>query len=148
MHDMINELYDLCETLSETLKKTNEKLKRSNGQLSASDMEYVNWLTHSVKSIVSTIETKEKSDGYSEAGEWEGMARGHFGDRGTSYATRDSRRRDNRGRFSRDGRMRDGRYSRADSKEHMIEQLEDMMEEADGRVKSAIRKCISELERD
>jgi hypothetical protein len=45
--------------------------------------------------------------------------------------------------------MRDGRmgYSRDGAKEHMIEKMEDMMEEAETpREKEAIRQCIMKFE--
>jgi hypothetical protein len=47
------------------------------------------------------------------------------------------------------GGMRDGRmgYSRDSAKEHMIEKMEDMMEEAESpKEKEAIRQCIMKLE--
>jgi hypothetical protein len=47
------------------------------------------------------------------------------------------------------GGMRDGRmgYSRDGAKEHMIEKMEDMMEDAETpREKEAIRQCIMKLE--
>lgn len=48
------------------------------------------------------------------------------------------------------GRKRDsiGRYSRDGSREHMLSKLEDMMLDADSeKTRSAIRKCINEIER-
>ena len=64
---MIEELYDLCETLEKDLEKTNEKLRMSGGELSGSDLEYVDKLTHSLKSIKTTIAMieSEDEDGYS-----------------------------------------------------------------------------------
>ena len=52
------------------------------------------------------------------------------------------------GRYSRDGRgMRDG-YSREDGKAYMMEQLEDMMEDAEKPAeKEALRRCMEALKR-
>lgn len=70
--------------------------------------------------------------------------------------------RDSMGRYSREGGMyhdggssyarggmRDGRmgYSRDSAKEHMIEKMEDMMEDAENpKEREAIRQCIMKLE--
>lgn len=145
----MEELRDnLCEELDKIARK---------GDLSAGDLETVHKLTDTIKNI-DKICIMDMDDGYSGAGEWE--AHGRFGDEysrrhegGNSYAR--GRKRDSRGRYSRDGRMGDGgmrtggRYSRDDGKEHMIDKLEDMLDDVDNaRVKNAIRKAIDELERD
>lgn len=86
----------------------------------------------------------EGGGGYSQEGDWE--ARGRFGggnsydDGGSSYA---NRRRDSRGRYSREG---GGGYSRADGKMEMIENLKEMMQEADGQMKHALKRAIEEIE--
>jgi hypothetical protein len=72
-------------------------------------------------------------------GSYAGGNRGGMGNgrsnRGSSYARR---RRDSMGRYSRD-----------DGEEEMLEQLKEMMHETDdGRVKSAIKRCIAEIEKD
>ena len=126
MHDFVDELYDLCETLEKDLAKTNEKLRMSGGELSGSDLEYVDKLTHALKSIKTTvamIEAEEDEGGYS--GYWpmsyeggSGNARG--GNRGgsnrggsynggsyASYARgRRNAKRDSMGRYSREGDFR------------------------------------------
>ncbi len=130
-----------CKELDEIARKSD---------LNAGDLETVHKLTDTIKNIDKIYMLDES--GYSEAGEWE--ANGRFGDEygrrydgGSSYAR--GRKRDSMGRYSRDGRKNNGRYSREDGKEHMISKLEDMMEDTDNdRVKSAIRKCINELERE
>ena len=138
----LEELRDkFCKELDEIARKDD---------LNAGDLETVHKLTDTIKNIDKIYMLED--EGYSGAGEWEAM--GRFGDNynsrhdgGSSYEK--GRKRDSMGRYSRDGRRNNGRYSREDSKEHMISKLEDMMEDAENeRVKSAIRKCISELERD
>lgn len=118
-------LYDLKEKLNEELDDIARK-----PELSAGDLETVHKLTDTIKNI-DKICMIEDEEGYS----------------------RDSKRMiydDYRNGSSYAGRKRDsmGRYSREGSKEHMISKLEDMMSDADSeKTKSAIRKCISEIER-
>ena len=111
--------------LKEKFKDELEKIARKS-DLSAGDLETVHKLTDTIKNIDKICMFED--DGYSEDGEWEAYGKG------TSYA---GRRRNSMGRYSRDG-----------SKEHMVSKLEDMMYNADNeKMKSAIRKCISEIER-
>ncbi len=135
----------ICEELDEVAHEIKEKR-----ELSDKEIEVIHKLTDIVKNIDKIHMLDE--DGYSGAGEWE--AKGHFGDEyarhhdgGSSYAR--GRKRDSMGRYSRDSRrMNDGRYSRDDGKEHMISKLEDMLDDVDNdRVKSAIHKVITELEK-
>ena len=65
--------------------------------------------------------------------------RGTYG-RGSSYR---GRKRDSMGRYSRDGRM----YSRSDAKEHMMDQIEDMMSGANEREKEILRRAMEQLEK-
>lgn len=118
-------LYDLKEKLNEELDDIARK-----PELSAGDLETVHKLTDTIKNI-DKICMLEDEEGYSRDGK-----RMIYDDyrNGSSYARR---KRDSMGRYSREG-----------SKEHMISKLEDMMSDADNeKTKSAIRKCISEIER-
>lgn len=115
-------------------------------EMSAGDLETIHKLTDTVKNIdkICMYEDNEYSGDY-DGGMWEAMGsyaggnRGGMGggrnNRGSSYARR---RRDSMGRYSRD-----------DGEEEMLEQLKEMMHEADdSRVKSAIKRCITEIEKD
>lgn len=118
-------LYDLKEKLNEELDDIARK-----PELSAGDLETVHKLTDTIKNI-DKICMLEDEEGYSRDGK-----RMIYDDyrNDSSYA---GRKRDSMGRYSREG-----------SKEHMISKLEDMMSDADNeKTKSAIRKCISEIER-
>ena len=132
--------------LKEKLCKELEEIARK-GELGAGDLEIVHKLTDTIKNL-DKIEMLEDG-GYSQAGDWEG--RGSYA-RGSSYANRGKHYV--RGHYSRDGRMdgysRDGRmYSRGDAKEHMMEQMEMLMDQAGSeREREAIRRCMEQLERD
>lgn len=132
--DYMHELKEkLCEELEEIARK---------GELGAGDLEIIHKLTDTIKNL-DKIEMLEDGGGYSQAGDWEIEGRAY--NRGNSYARR---KRDSMGRYSRDGRMIPGRmYSRADAKEDMMDQMEDLMSQAGSeREREAIRRCMKQLE--
>ena len=130
MHELKEKL---CEELEEIARKP---------EMSAGDLEAAHKLTDTIKNI-DKIEMLEEDGGYSRAGDWEADLRGTYA-RGSSYR---GRKRDSMGRHSRDGRM--GGYSRHDAKEAMMEQAREMMEDATNeREREAIRRFMTELERD
>ena len=133
--DYMHELKEkLCEELEEIARK---------GELGAGDLEIVHKLTDTIKNI-DKIEMLEEDDGYSRDGDWEAAMRGTYG-RGSSYR---GRKRDSMGRYSRTGRMYPDRvYSRGDAKEHMMEQMEDMMGGANEREKEILRRAMDQLEK-
>ena len=153
-------MHDLKDLLCAELEDYAEKGKKS-GKMSMGDLESIHKLTDTVKNILK-IDMLEGETGYSEDGAYMGEGRiygtSYDGyDRGTSYARGRGRyaKRDSMGRYSRDdgymrrdGRgMRDG-YSRDDGKAYMMEQLEDMMEDAEKPAeKEALRRCMDALKR-
>ena len=126
---MAHYLHEVRDMLCEELEKISEE-----GKLSAGTLDLVDKLTHSIKSIDTII----AMDSY-----------GEYSEEGSSYARR---KRDSMGRYSRDGRggysYRDGRrmYSREDSKEHMLMELHELMDDASGEAKEAIKKAIKQIE--
>lgn len=115
--DNLNALYELCETLSRAVEEVNGKL---GGKLSAADLEYVDKLTHSLKSVKAVISMEEEGQSYAYApGDIyadKSYRRSYGGGsyRGNSMAGY-SNRRNSMGRYSRDG---------------FAEQLEQLMAEA------------------
>ena len=153
-------MHDLKDLLCAELEDYAEKGKKS-GKMSMGDLDSIHKLTDTVKNILK-IDMLEGETGYSEDGAYMGEGRiygtSYDGyDRGTSYARGRGRyaKRDSMGRYSRDdgymrrdGRgMRDG-YSREDGKAYMMEQLEDMMADAEKPAeKEALRRCMEALKR-
>jgi hypothetical protein len=153
-------MHDLKDLLCAELEDYAEKGKKS-GKMSMGDLDSIHKLTDTVKNILK-IDMLEEESGYSEDGHYMGEGRiygtSYDGyDRGTSYARGRGRyaKRDSMGRYSRDdgymrsdGRgMRDG-YSRDEGKAYMMEQLEDMMEDAEKPAeKEALRRCMEALKR-
>ena len=153
-------MHDLKDLLCAELEDYAEKGKKS-GKMSMGDLETVHKLTDTVKNILK-IDTLSDELGYSEDGTYMGEGRiygtsyddGMHREGGYSYARgRRYARRDSMGRYSRDdgmsyrGGMRGG-YSRDDGKHYMMEQLEEMMEEAEKPAeKEALRRCMDALKR-
>ena len=156
-------MHDLKDLLCAELEDYAEKGKKS-GKMSMGDLESIHKLTDTVKNILK-IDLMESDEGYSEDGHYmgegriygtsydDGMRRGV----GYSYARGRGRyaKRDSMGRYSRDDgymrrdvrNMRDG-YSREEGKAYMMEQLEDMMEDAEKPAeKEALRRCMEALKR-
>lgn len=153
MHELYEDLEEMCEVLAEELNKTNDKLEKSGGQISAGDVEYIDKLTHAIKSIKTTKAMMEaEDDGYSyDDMPYEGgrSYRGSY-NRGSSYRSnsyaRDgmgrgrgsNARRDSRGRYSSRG------YSMDDG---MIMELKELMQEApDEHTKREFQKFINKME--
>ena len=158
-------MHDLKDLLCAELKDYAEKGKRS-GELSKADVEVIDTVLNSVKNIYKIDKYKEETEGYSEDGTYMGEGRiygtsyesGYSERGGSSYARGRGRyaRRDSMGRYSRDdgmsyargGRGMRGGYSRDDAKSYMIEQIEEMMEEAEKPAeKEALRRCMDALKR-
>ena len=153
-------MHDLKDLLCAELEDFAEKGKKS-GKMSMGDLETVHKLTDTVKNIMKIDVLKEEA-GYSEDGTYMGEGRiygtsyddGMHREGGYSYARgRRYARRDSMGRYSRDDGMMyragmRGGYSRDDGKHYMMEQLEEMMEEAEKPAeKEALRRCMDALKR-
>ena len=165
-------MHDLKDLLCAELEDYAEKGKKS-GKMSMGDLESIHKLTDTVKNIMKIDVLKEEA-GYSEDGHYMGEGRiygtsyddGMHREGGSSYARGRGRyaKRDSMGRYSRDGGMsydddmsyaRGGRmggmrggYSRDDGKEYMMEQLEEMMEQAQKPAeREALKRCMQALER-
>ena len=150
-------MHDLKDLLCAELEDFAEKGKKA-GKMSMGDLETVHKLTDTVNNILK-IDMLEDETGYSEDGHYMGEGRIY----GTSYARGRTRaKRDSMGRYSRDGgrysydddmsyarsRGYRGGYSRDDGKHYMMEQLEEMMEEAEKPAeKEALRRCMDALKR-
>lgn len=123
----------LCRELDEIARK---------GEMGAGDLELAHKLTDTIKNI-DKIEMLEEDGGMSREGDYE-----------RGYSAR--RRRNSMGRFtSRDGGYsgrgysRDGGYSRADAKEQMMEQMEELLGNASTeRERKAIQRCMEQLEQE
>lgn len=145
--EYLDTLYDVCEALMRELDKANDKMKKGGNNLSAGDLEYLDKITHAIKSVKTTIAMEESY--YDDGGSYErgGRSNRSYGsyDGGSSYARGRGRnaRRDSMGRYSRDGRSYG--YSRDDAKEELMEHLREMKKMAKDE---ETRRMVSEWEHD
>ena len=137
---MLADLKHMCEILEDELANVNKKVDKSGGTLSGDDISYIDKLTHSIKSIKTTIAMTEAEDGGSYA---DGMQGGSYGmyphwNYGGSYARGRNARRDSMGRYSSRG------YSMDDE---MISELRDLMHNApDERTRKEFERFIQKIE--
>ena len=138
--DKTETMHELCEMLSRELEDANEKIRKAGGKLSAGDLEYVDKLTHAIKSLKTVIAMDEQGeDGYS--GYYRPMytyadGRGGMTNRSTrgSYA---------RGRARRDSM---GRYSRAeDAMDDVLEEMRGMMGDLPEDKRREVQKFIDRM---
>lgn len=148
-------MHEVYETLRSKLSASLKEISKT-GKLSGPALNELHMVTDTIKNL-DKIEMLEEDGGYSEATDFMGEGRMY----GTSYARgrRGNVRRDNMGRYSRgDGYSEGGSsygdgmsYARRGSsyggKEMMMEQLEEMMDTADGSSREAIRRCMEEIKR-
>ncbi len=141
----------LCKELDEYAMK---------GKLTMADLDAVHKLTDTVKNLDKIEMLEGESDGYSEARGGRSYIHGSSYDDDMMYSERRGRgrnaRRDSMGRYSSDNGMSyenyseermDRRYSRDDAKDHMMNKLGSMMEDADPNQREILKDCMRKLER-
>lgn len=147
--EYIDTLYDVCEALMKELDKANDKMKKGGNNLTAGDLEYLDKITHAIKSVKTTIAMEEASydDGGNsyDNGSYGRDGRSNRSYDGGSYARGRGRnaRRDSMGRYTRDGRSYG--YSRDDAKEELMEHLREMKKMAKDE---ETRRMVSDWEHD
>jgi len=120
--------YDLKDMLCEELQEFAKK-----GELSAGDLEAVDKLTHSIKSLVTIIAMEEggySNDGYDNGSSY-GYDRGYSGRR---YSNRDSM-----------GRYTSRRYSRDEAKDEVIRHMEKLMGDMSGKDREVVQDAVNQL---
>lgn len=133
--DYISELHEMCETITAELADANEKIRAAGGKLTAGDVDYIDKLTHTLKSIKG-VEAMEDSDEYSNRYPMGGSYRGY--PRDMSYARGRNARRDSMGRYASRGYSRDG---------NLADELRGMMEDAPNEaVRRDMQKLLDKVE--
>ena len=153
----------LCKELDEYAMKQ---------KLTGGDLDMIWKLTDTVKNLDKISMLEESEDGYSEARGGRGRGRSYMHgssyDDDMMYSERRGRgryaKRDSMGRYSSEGgsyeggssyddyseesSYRGGRgYSRGDAKDHMMNKLGSMMEDADPNEREILKDCMRKLER-
>ena len=132
------DLEELCETIGNKIAEANQKIRNGQGDLTGGDLEYIDKLTHTMKSIKTTMAMMDSE--YSGDDEHYGGEYARRGYSGRRYS------RDNysnaRGKYARRDSM--GRYSRDDG---MVEELRMLMQDApDEHTRKEFQKFISKIE--
>ena len=139
----MKELKYTCEVLNNTLKDANDKLYKAGGKMSAGDLDYIDKLTHAIKSVETTIAMKSAGDSYS----YNDMSRSMNRDGDGSY------KRDSMGRYSREysrdySRDYSREYSNDGQNEEMFTDLRRIMNMTpDEKTRQEIKKFISTNEK-
>ena len=133
------DLEELCETLGHKVTEANDKIRMSNGDITGGDLEYVDKLTHALKSVKTTMAMMDAEDGYSRDG--------YSRDYGTQYMPSNRKYMgysNARGRYARRDAM--GRYSRG--AEEMIEQVRDLMDKApDEQTRHDLQRIMERIDK-
>ena len=153
--DLLKEVYDLKETVGHKIAQANKKIKANGGDIASDDVEIIDALTHSLKSLVTTcamLEAENDDGGYSGYSghympAWNpGITYGRaYRDGGNSYENRDGYS-GNHGGYSRNRYSRENRngYSRTGD---MHDQLREMMEDApDDVTRMEIKKLMDKMD--
>ena len=86
MKHIIDELYDLKEAVSYEIGEANKRIKNAGGKISTQDLDVIDKLTHSMKSLVTTCAMLEAEEGgYSGNHPMYGRS---YGDRREGYSRR------------------------------------------------------------
>ena len=131
------------EDIKEMLCRELEDISKRGEISSAKELEAIDKLTHSLKSVETIMAMEGYSYDYRDGNSYDGYSRGR-------------QRRDSRGRFMSydDGysnRMYDYRrgYSRAEAKDQMIEQMRETMQNTSSdETKEALKKAIQMMEKE
>ena len=157
--DVYKELCDLKETIANEITQANKEIKKSGGDLNTGDIEMIDKLTHSMKSLITACAMLEaEENGYSErgmsyyGGGYSGRERreggysresyGREGRNGGNYSGNYGSYARNESRYSREGR--NGGYSRG---MEWNEHLRMMMDEApDEATRMEIKKLMDRMD--
>ena len=143
--DLMKELYEAKETVGNEIGDLNKKIRNNGGKITGADVDMLDKLTHSMKSLATTCAMLEaEEEGYS--GHYMPMPYG-YSRNGNGYSRNGNDHSGNGGGYSR-------RYSRESrdgygysGKGDMTDQLRQMMDEApDEMTRREIQKLMERME--
>ena len=137
--DLLKELRELKDTIGHEIAEANQEIKKSGGDLNTGDIEMIDKLTHSAKSLITACAMLEADDGYSgDYGPYYGGTKRYSYNRNSGNYSGYAR---NESRIGRDGR--NGGYSRGMD---WNESLRMMMDEApDEATRMDIKKLMDRM---
>ena len=147
---------EYIEKIKKMLCKELEEFAETGKLKTPSDISMLKDLTGAIKNIDKIEIYEEEKEGYSEARGGRSYMHGSSYDDNMMYSERRGRgryaKRDSMGRYSSDmgddySERMDRRYSRDDAKDHMMNKLGSMMEDADPNEREILKDCMRKLER-
>jgi hypothetical protein len=146
MEKWLDDMYDLCETVAKEIGAANKKIEAAGGKLTGADVDYIDKITHAMKSIKATISMAEAEEN-GESGYYPYMGGYRSFDNGGMSNRRgggmSNQRRDSRGRYSREYRG----YSRDNAMADMVAELRGLMRDApDEHTRMRFQRFIDEIE--
>ena len=157
---MSKKMDELRDMLCDELWRVKKQACKDGAELTPQELEVIDKLTHSIKSIDTITAMEESYEEDSDNGYSERRSRSSYGsyDNGSSYARGRGRyaRRDSMGRYSRDNYSRDNYsrnsyrsdgYSREDAKDELLEHLDEIMNTArDEKTRQMIKNWKFQIE--
>lgn len=144
--DLRKELMEMCETISNAIKQANEKIRTAGSKVSSGDIEYIDRLSHALKStkaVMKMMDDEDMDDGYSQRG----YSRDYGRMRGRSYDDDRHSYAMGRGTYAKRDSM--GRYASDDGYSHggMVDELRDLMNQApDDGLRQEFQRLINKME--
>ena len=132
--DIIKELREMKDTIANEIAEANQRIRKSGGDMNTADVDIIDKLTHSMKSLATTVAMLEaQEDGYSGDYPYGGM---YYRNNRNSY---DSRGRDGMSnRYTRMGYSRNG-----DFMEHMHQMIDEAPDES---TRMEIKKLMDKMD--
>ena len=138
--DLLKELHEMKDTIGNEIAEANQRIRQSGGDMNTADVDIIDKLTHSMKSLATTcamLEAEEK--GYS----------GYYGGVYSGRDDRDNMSRDYRDSGSRGGYTRnDSRYNRNGYSRtgNMMEHLRAMLDDApDEQTRMDVKRLMDKI---
>lgn len=148
MEKWLDDMYDLCETVAKEIGAANKKIEAAGGKLTGADVDYIDKITHAMKSIkgvISMAEAEENGESgfYPYMGGYGYRSYENGGGQSNRRGRSGARRRDAMGRYSRESRG----YSRDDAMNDMVDELRELMQDAPNEhIRMRFKDFIREIE--
>ena len=140
--DVIKELCEMKETIANEIAEANQRIRQSGGDMNTGDVEIIDKLTHSMKSLATTVAMLEaEEDGYS------------GNSYGASYENRNGSSREYRdggtsGRYSRNESRYSRNYRGYSRNGDMMDHLRMVMDEApDENTRMEVKRLMDRIGR-
>lgn len=143
MDEKLKTMYEVCEILSESLKEAKDKLRKSSGPVSVGDADYIDKLTHSIKSLETTIAMKEAGEEHGNSFRNSNRYMPYYG--GMSYDSRESYARRGNNPMGRNQYSREGGYSYAEDMEQTKDEIRELSQKMPEEHRRKIERALDDL---